>query len=485
MKIIYIAVLLLSNICFGIASDLPESFAELVNKVSPAVVNISTTQKISNGGGPMGAYPPGSPFEEFNDLFERFGLTPRFDGGNEEYKAPMSLGSGFVIDPTGYIVTNHHVIENAEEVTVSFSDETQYEAEIVGSDAKTDLALLKIKGSKKFPHVSFAENDDNAKVGDWIIAIGNPFGLGGTVTKGIISARARDINAGLFDDFIQTDAAINSGNSGGPMFNLKGDVIGINTAILSPSGGNIGIGFATPSSLAKPIISQIKEHGKVIRGYLGVTFQPVTKEIAKSIGLAKEIGAMVADVEKSGPADVAGIKSGDVIVKFDSKEIKKSRYLPKIIAMSQIGKTYSIEIYRKGSYKNLSVKLAEYPDNSKDLKYKPKGSSDGQNNNIEEVLEMSAVTIDRNVRAQFNIPQDVEGALVLKVKRSGKAGRANIMRGDIILEADQRKVMSVEEIQAIVADAIKEDKTSILFLINRRGQKEYLAVTIKSENKKK
>ncbi|HUK57843.1 MAG TPA: Do family serine endopeptidase, partial [Stellaceae bacterium] len=348
-------------------SALP-SFGPLVKEVMPAVVNISVQMKgdgmVSENqeqgqdqagpgdNGPMQQFPP-SPFDQFLRRFFQQGpngvpMMPQGPGRMER----MALGSGFIIDPSGYIVTNNHVVENADKVTVVFQDGTKHPAKIIGRDEKTDLALIKIDAPKPLPYVEWGDSN-GSHVGDWVLAVGNPFGLGGTVSTGIISARGRDIHEGPYDDFLQIDASINRGNSGGPTFNLQGRVIGINTAIYSPNGGSVGIGFAIPSSLAKPVIEQLKEHGKVERGWLGVQIQEVTPELAKSLGLPKAEGALVADVTAGGPAQKVGIKQGDVILSYDGHDIAKLRDLPLSVAETPVGETAKVEIWRDGKEQNL------------------------------------------------------------------------------------------------------------------------------------
>ena len=335
---------------------IPETFSELAEELLPGVVNISTTQLIEDkyNTRPQFQFPPGSPFEDmFRDFFDmnRNNNTPR-------KRKATSLGSGFVIDETGYIVTNNHVIGEADQIEVVFQDETKLKAELVGRDTKVDIAVLKVNPKKRLKALKWGDSS-KSKVGDWILAIGNPFGLGGTVTAGIISAKSRDIRMGQYDSFIQTDASINKGNSGGPMFNMDGDVIGINSAIFSPSGGSVGIGFAIPSAMAIDVIDQLKNFGKTSRGWLGVRIQLVTEEIAEAYGLENARGALVASVENNSPSFKAGIKPGDIILKFDEKDIKKDRDLPRIVVASKVGKNVQLEIWRANRIINLKVKLGE------------------------------------------------------------------------------------------------------------------------------
>ena len=337
------------------SKDHPGSFADLAEKLLPSVVNISSTQKAVDPGDfpEMPHFPPGSPFEDF---FEEF-MERRGEG--MPLIPPASLGSGFIIDAEkGYVVTNYHVIKDADQVRITLHDDTTLDAEIVGRDEKTDLAVLQVKPTKPLTAVPFGDSD-KLRVGDWILAIGNPFGLGGTVTAGIISARQRDIQSGPYDDYIQTDASINRGNSGGPMFDLEGNVIGINTAIFSPSGGSVGIGFAIPSSLAKPVIMQLIEFGKTRRGWLGVRIQNVTDEIAESLGLSETTGALIASVTATGPAEVAGLQAGDIILEFDGKPINAMRTLPRAVAETPIGKKVKLTYWLDGKKAETSVAIGE------------------------------------------------------------------------------------------------------------------------------
>ncbi|MEI7668849.1 MAG: Do family serine endopeptidase, partial [Pseudomonadota bacterium] len=390
------------------AAEPPASFADLVEKLTPTVVNISTTQKIKGGiqGQQMFELPQGGEMpEEFRDFFEQFAKP----NGKQAEREVFSLGSGFVIDENGYIATNNHVIADADEITVIFSDDSKLKAKIVGRDVKTDLALLKVEAGKKLPAAVLGDSD-NARVGDWVIAIGNPFGLGGTVTAGIVSARARNINSGPFDDFIQTDAAINRGNSVGPLFNSKGEVVGINTAIFSPTGGSIGIGFAVPMALAKPVFSQLKSSGKIERGWLGVKIQQVTEEIADSVGLKKNAGALVVSVAKGSPAEIAGILPQDIIILFDGKEIKEMRSLTRIVAETKNGKATSVEVWRKGVAKTLTIKVGELRDNehaeNEELGNEKPKSDLGKG---KELLGLLLGNLIVEEREKYNLPPDAKG----------------------------------------------------------------------------
>ncbi len=457
------------------ARPAPDGFADMVEKLTPAVVNISTTQVIKSpfSNERFQQFPPGHPFEQFNDFFEQF-INP-YQGDRKA----QSLGSGFIISPDGYVVTNNHVIEEADEIDVILNDNTQYAAKIIGRDPKTDLALLKIEAETPLPYVEFGNSDD-ARVGDWVVVIGNPFGLGGTVTAGIISARARDINAGPFDDFIQTDAAINRGNSGGPLFNLDGEVIGINTAIFSPNGvGNVGIGFAVPSSLAEGIIRQLKSNGEVERGWLGVRIQDVTEEIAESMGIESENGALVAEVMNDSPAAEAGLETGDIILEFNNTPIEKMKQLPRVVAEAKTGQEVPVLVLRGGDRISLTVKVGELEE-EEELSGSS-GGGDGDNSEQDDgdnVLGMSLRPIDDGMRKRFGIAQDVTGLIVTGVKFDSPAGSSGIRRGDIVLEADQQKLQDAGQFADIVKQVKKSGRNSVLLLLQRAGDAIFMAVPV-------
>jgi serine protease Do len=451
----------------------PISFADIVERVAPAVVNISTTKPIGRGEMPEFPFPeppPGSPFEDF---FREF-----FDRDRPPEQMPRrqsSLGSGFVVDAAGFVVTNNHVIAEADEIQVVFNDDRTFEAELVGRDSKTDLALLKIKGDEgPFPAVTFADSD-HVRVGDWIIAIGNPFGLGSTVTAGIISARSRDIRAGPYDDFLQVDAPINRGNSGGPSFNLDGEVIGINTAIFSPSGGNVGIGFAIPSNLALPVIESLKEDGRVKRGWLGVRIQTVTEEIAESLGLEDSHGALVASVTPGGPAEVAQIQPGDVILEFDRKKIDRMRGLPRIVAETPIGKEVEVAIWRRGEEHNVQVTLGELPEEDELAALTEEGADTPTSAEIT-ALGVTVATPTEELRTRFELGADVKGVVIVEVNEGSPAGAESLRPGDVIVEVGQEEVNSPPEVQAKVNQAQEESKKSVLLLIDRQGDLRFVAL---------
>ena len=459
------------------ARSAPDSFAELAERLLPSVVNISTTQvqKKSEKGGPqVPRFPEGSPFQDFfKEFFDRQQRdTPQ--------RRATSLGSGFVISDNGYVVTNNHVIVGADEITVTLHDDTKLEAKLIGRDPKTDLALLKVEPKSPLVAVPFGDSG-KTRVGDWVVAIGNPFGLGGTVTAGIVSARQRDINSGPYDDFIQTDASINRGNSGGPMFNLKGEVIGINTAIFSPSGGSVGIGFAIPANLARPIIEQLQQYGKARRGWLGVRIQTVTDEIAQSLGLEKATGALVASLTKDGPAEKYKIKVGDVILKFDNKIVGEMRRLPRIVAETSIGKAVSVEVWRKGKRVRLPVTLGEFPEDDAKLA----AATPGQKRKPVAVVKVSELgmtlsTLTPELREQFKLEEAMKGVVVTEIAPDGPAAEKRIPAGAIIrkIGPDQQVVRTPDEVRQKVEQARKAKLNTILVLIESGGAQRFVALNI-------
>jgi serine protease Do len=435
------------------------------------VVNISSTQEVRGGpggggpgggapgfGGPRGQGEEGDPFHEFFEPFERFFGPPR----RMPFKA-KSLGSGFVIDAGGYILTNNHVVENADEILVKLSSGKEFKAKVVGRDSKTDIALIEISGATDLTPVTLGESDD-LKVGQWVVAIGNPFGLENTVTAGIVSALARHINQGPYDNFIQTDAAINPGNSGGPLLNTRGEVVGINTAIFSRGGGNIGIGFAIPISLAKEIVPQLKEKGRVTRGWLGVMIQKVTPDIAESLGLSETKGALVADVVKDGPAEAAGIKQGDVIVEYDGKPVNDSSELPLLVARTAVGKQVKVKVIRDKSTQNFSITIAELKD--EEVGVAGSGTS--------EDLGLAVQTVTPDLAENLGLDRSLKGVVVTQVDPQGPAAEAGLRRGDVILEVNRQVVKDVEAYRKSVAAAGKGK--SVLFLVRRGDNTIFLAV---------
>jgi serine protease Do len=457
------------------AKAAPDSFADLAQRLLPAVVNISTTQTAKEGSGPeIPRMPPGSPFEDFfKEFFER-------NQQQQRSQPTRSLGSGFIVDSNGgYVVTNNHVIEGADEITVVLQDDTRIPAKLVGRDPKTDLAVLKIVPTTKLPSVSFGDSDV-ARVGDWIIAIGNPFGLGGTVTAGIISARGRNINSGPYDDFIQTDASINRGNSGGPMFNMEGEVIGVNTAIFSPSGGSVGIGFAIPSATVRLVIRQLIDGGQVRRGWLGVHIQTVTDELAENLGLDHARGALVASVIKDGPAEAAQIKAGDVIIKFDGRDIGEMRRLPRIVAETPVDKTVAAVIWRDKREIKLSVTVGELDEKEPQMASRTLGGGNEQ----EEAFDGFGLTLSEvtpGLREQFELADDVKGVIVTGVGEGGLAAEKGIRPGDLIVEVNQDEVSSIATIRESIEKARQDGKKTVLFLLEGQRGLRFVALRIKED----
>jgi serine protease Do len=467
------------------AQEHPQSFADLVEKLYPAVVNVSTTQKIKTGGKFRGMpfnFPDAPGMDPFRDFFERFGGPQAFEPLEQDV---VSLGSGFIISADGYIITNNHVVDEAEEISITLNDHSKYKAKIVGRDKKTDLALLKVDPKKDLPFVTLGDSD-KMRVGDWVIAIGNPFGLGGSVTQGIISARQRSINSGPFDDFLQTDASINRGNSGGPLFNTKGEVIGINTAIFSPSmgGGSVGIGFAIPTSLAKTVISQLKEFGRTHRGWLGVKIQEVSDEVADSLGMEKAIGALVLDVAKDSPADKAGISAGDVITSFNGKEITEMRFLPRIVAEAKIGASVPVTFWHKGASKTSSITIKELDEKSEaadDLKPE-KPSKSARDNDSESMLGMDVAPLTPGLRSQLRLPAKKTGLVILDIKR-GAAAKHGLQVGDIIVAVNNEPVKTVAELKGAFETARKSNRKYVLVKISRKDDEAFITLPV-DETKK-
>lgn len=450
------------------ATQSPESFAELVKAVQPAVVNIATTARVKKAGIPEFEFPQGSPFEKyFRDFFGN-----RVPGQPDMGPGPKAraLGSGFIIDPEGYVVTNNHVIDNAEEITVTVNGGDQYPAKLVGRDLKTDLAVLKIDAAKPLPYVEFGDSDA-AQVGDWVIAVGNPFGLGGTVTAGIISARGRDIQSGPFDDFLQIDAPINQGSSGGPLFDRSGKVVGINTAIFSPSGGNVGIGFAIPSAMAKAVVEQLKESGLVERGFLGVQIQEVTDEIAQSLDLDEAKGALVARVEPGGPAEKAGLKTGDLILEFNGQKVDRLKDLPKLVAATKAGENSKVRILRDGKEQVVNVMVGRMPGDES----MAKGASvPGKSEQAKLGLSLAPLTAEYKQR--LGLPDDAEGVVIVDVDRSSPAAREGLRAGDVIKRVGNKKVATPKE----VIDALERqsNRKAVLLLVSRQGNDRFIAVPL-------
>ena len=456
------------------AQNGPPSVPDLAESLLDAVVNISTAQTVrAQRSVPLPEVPEGSPFQEFFDEF--------FNRQNPDSSQPrrvQSLGSGFVIDGVeGIVVTNNQVIEGADEITVNFNDGTKLPAELLGSDSKTDLAVLKVEPTKPLKDVKFGDSDA-MRVGEWVMAIGNPFGLGGTVTTGIVSATNRDINSGPYDNYLQTDASINRGNSGGPLFNERGEVIGINTAIISPTGGSIGIGFAIPSATAMPVIDQLRKYGETRRGWLGVRIQEVTDEIAESLGMAQAKGALVAGVTEGGPAETAKIEPGDVIIRFDGRDVPAMRDLPRMVADTEIGKEVEVIVLRKGEEVTLSVKLgrledAEAAESGRSTEETPPVATS------QSVLGMTLSNLTDALRQQHKIGDQVKGVVVASVEEGSAAAEKRVVAGDVIVEVAQEPVSTPEDVTKQI-EALKKQgrKSALLLLSNGQGELRFVPVRI-------
>ena len=472
---LFILILLPLNLSLN-AKSIPD-FSELADELIPSVVSVSVmiTRDVSPNRPVAPQFPPGSPFEDFfRDFFERRGVPgspqPR------QRRNETAAGSGFIIDEEGFIVTNNHVIANSSSITVILHDGTSLQAELIGSDKKTDLAILKVETDLKLKPVNWGDSD-KAKVGNWALAIGNPFGLATTVTLGIVSAKARDINAGPFDDFIQTDAPINRGNSGGPLFNLDGEVIGVNTAIYSPSGGSVGIGFAIPSSLAEGVISQLIEYGKTVRGWLGVRIQTVTPDLAESLGLDRAYGALVASTIPDSPAEKAGIKAGDIILEFNGNEVTEMRKLPRLVAEADVNKNSGLVIWRNEKKINKKVLIAELKEEKVANKEEQNNKKIAQEGEVKE-LGIKLLMLSDEIRIRQNIPEDIYGLLVVKVEQNSEAERKGIRPGDIIQEINQVPVNKINELKKVISKS--SNKKGVLLLINRQGNIIFTALKIKS-----
>lgn len=455
---------------------IPASFADLAERLSPAVVNISSTQKtmVPEDFPEMPQFPEGSPFEDFFEEFMR-----RRGGGMPSIPA-SSLGSGFIIDAeNGYIVTNNHVVRDAEDIRITFSNDQTVDAELIGTDDKTDIAVLKVDTANLQLTAVNLGDSDALRVGDWTLAIGNPFGLGGSVTAGIVSARARDINSGPYDDYLQTDASINRGNSGGPLFNMNGDVIGINTAIFSPTGGSVGIGFAIPSALAKPVINQIIKYGRTRRGWLGVRIQTVTDEIAESLGLDEARGALVASVNEQGPSKDAGLQAGDIILKLDNQGIKEMKMLPRIVAEHDIGSTASMTYWRDGKEYTTKVVIGELEKAEEEGLLASAPKSEGTGVEVDSV-GFTLKPMEDALRDEYLIPNTVDGVVISKVDPMSEAGKKGLIEGNVIVEINQQTVKEPQEIIDVIEKARSNARKSVLLLINDQGNVKFVALRLPS-----
>jgi serine protease Do len=442
------------------------------------VVNVSTTREMAGQpeqGLPFN-FPPGSPFEEFFRQFQdRMG---RGDGPMPQQHEARALGSGFVIDPAGYIVTNNHVIEGADEIQVTFTDGTQLPAKLIGTDKQTDLALLKVESTKPLTAVEFGDSDQ-LRVGDWVIAVGNPFGLGGTVSAGIISARGRDIHAGPFDDFLQIDAAINPGNSGGPTFGLDGKVMGVNTAIASPNGGSVGIGFAIPANLAKPIIAQLRETGSVERGWLGVQIQDVTPDLAEALGLEHPKGALVSRVMPDGPAAAAGLEQGDVILTFDGKPVEEMRDLPRLVAAVAAGKTVEIEIWRDHATRTIAADIAKQQTDQVAAAEEQDAPAQPDSPGIAlPALGATLAPVSPELKDRFELPADASGVVIVGLDSDGPAAEQGLQPGDLIEKVSQQDVSTPADVERLAAAAQAANQSALLLLVNRQGDSQFIALKL-------
>ncbi|MGA7980175.1 MAG: DegQ family serine endoprotease [Chromatiaceae bacterium] len=452
----------------------PASFADILQQVSPAVVNIAVIEKESSGQVQgrveIPQIPEDSPLGQF---FRRhFGQDGAPWGHVETPRRVEALGSGFIIDPSGWVVTNNHVVDGAARVKVIMQDGTQYKAQVKGRDPKTDLALLKVDAGKPLPYVQFGDSD-TARVGDWVLAVGNPFGLGGSVTAGIISARGRDINSGPYDDFLQVDAPINRGNSGGPLFNEKGRVIGVNTAIYSPSGGSVGIGFAIPSSIAKDVVSKLEATGHIERGWLGVAIQPVTEDVAKSLGLSSEQGTLVASVAPDSPAAKAGLRPGDVILQAGGKPIDEFKDLSRLVADTPAGTNMKIEVYRDGKTKDLPVVIGKMPDQQKVA-----ARQSTQPDDTTPHLGLYLAPITPQARRALQLGESTQGALVAQVEQGSPADEAGIKPGSVISMVGQQATTTPHEVEQQVHAALDHHHSSVLLRVEQNGQQRFVVVRL-------
>ena len=448
-----------------------ESFSDLADKVSPAVVNITTSTVVAEGTGPSPIVPEGSPFEDF---FREFRDR---SGQGDRPRRTSALGSGFVISEDGYVVTNNHVIESADEIIVEFFSGKELEAEVVGTDPKTDIALLKVSPDEALPYVSFGDSD-TARVGDWVMAMGNPLGQGFSVSAGIVSARNRALS-GTYDDYIQTDAAINRGNSGGPLFNMDAQVIGVNTAILSPTGGSIGIGFSMASNVVTRVVDQLKEYGETRRGWLGVRIQDVTDDVAEAMGLEEVRGALVTDVPE-GPAAEAGMESGDVIMSFDGKPVEDTRGLVRQVGNTTVGKTVRVVVFRDGKTKTLKVTLGRreaaegaVPAAQPDAEQEPSEAA---------ILGMTLSTLTEELRGQLDLGDEATGLVVTDVDNLSEAYEKGLRAGDLITEAGQQQIETLSDFEDRIADAEEAGRKSILLLVRRAGEPRFVALPLESED---
>ncbi len=458
------------------ARSAPESFADLVEPLLDTVVNIQTsvTQQERPGGGLGDALPEGIP-DELEELFREFLERRGDEGGPMPRRRENALGSGFIIDPEGYIVTNNHVIEGADEISVRLTDDTVLPATLVGTDPATDLALLKVETERELPSTTWGDSDA-LRIGDWVVAIGNPFGLGGTVTAGIVSARGREIG-GRYDDYLQTDAAINRGNSGGPMFNINGEVVGINTAIFSPTGGSIGIGFAVPSVMARSVIDSLLQYGEVRRGWLGVRIQTVTPELAEGLQLGSARGALVASVTPGGPAERSGIEDGDVIVEFDGRPVSEMSELPRMVAETAIGKSVPVKVVRRGEEKIVQVELGQLDEEQIAAATRDGGLPQPQAEDFTG-LGLDLAELNETLREEYGLDGDLEGVLVTKVEPDSPADERGLREGDVIIEVNQNPVATPGEVSREFQATREDGRNTATLLIQRGGERQWVPLKV-------
>lgn len=460
------------------ARSSPESFADLVDQVNPAVVQIVVKKEGSGGEAQQMQLPEQFPEGPFRDFFERY-FKDQIPGPAPHRGREMgALGSGFIVDASGIVVTNNHVVADAKEISVRVKDHADYPAELLGADEKTDLAVLRIKPTKTLPVVTWGDSD-KMRVGDWVIAVGNPFGLGGTVTAGIVSALGREIGAGPYDDFIQIDAPINTGNSGGPLFNVDGVVVGVNTAIYSPNGGSIGIGFAIPSDLAQNVVAQLRDKGSVERGWLGVMIQPVTPEIAESLGLDEAKGALVTEVLPDSPAAKAGVRQGDVVLSFEGKAINTLRDLTRVVADTSVGTKASMQLVRDGKEIKLAAEIGvQKPEQVAASAERNKAAPAPAGGTVVARLGLSVGPLDAQARERFGIGDNAKGVVVTDVDGDKNAAEKGLQPGDVITRVNQTAVSSPRDVVKAVDEAAKAKRKAVLLLVERDGQQRFVAVEL-------
>ena len=476
MRAAFVALMALTLVVLQtvMAQAKPESLAPLAEKISPSVVNITTSTLVEGRTGPQGIVPEGSPFEDF---FKEFQDRNRGDDDSPAPRRSSALGSGFVISEDGYVVTNNHVIEGADEITIEFFSGEELVAKVIGTDPNTDIALLKVEADGPLPYVSFGDSDAS-RVGDWVIAMGNPLGQGFSVSAGIVSARNRALS-GTYDDYIQTDAAINRGNSGGPLFNMDGDVIGVNTAILSPNGGSIGIGFSMAANVVTRVVDQLKEFGETRRGWLGVRIQDVTQDVADAMGLVSATGALITDVP-DGPAKDAGLETGDVIMSFDGVDVADTRGLVRQVGNSPVGATVRVTVLREGKSQTIAVVLGRREDangaaETEAEEEKPEGTEGPE---VSSLLGLTVTLLTDGMREELGASTDMHGLAVTNVEEGSEAFEKGLRAGDIITEAGQQKVTSIEDLNGRVDAAKAAGRKSLLLLVRRAGDPRFVALTL-------